>query len=164
MQGSCVDVNSPFKRKCWNNSGGPLVNLLLRDLTPYLTHSMTTAKNVHIPHPCFLKLVNTMAKMLYIYMSEVYVLYWRKQSYIMLLRMNIYKVFSLQSLLDNWRQVNLFVWILEDIVYCVCVGGRTGYIHGIQSSLWEVDRFQVEWGLPYIDIWRHRKIKKIVFD
>ncbi len=29
MQRSCADVNSPYKRKCWTNSGGPLVNSLL---------------------------------------------------------------------------------------------------------------------------------------
>jgi hypothetical protein len=28
-QRSCADVNSPYKRKCWTNSGGPLVNSLL---------------------------------------------------------------------------------------------------------------------------------------
>ncbi len=26
MQRSCADMNSPYKRKCWTNSGGPLVN------------------------------------------------------------------------------------------------------------------------------------------
>ncbi len=29
MQRPCADVNSPCKRKCWTNSGGPLVNSLL---------------------------------------------------------------------------------------------------------------------------------------
>ncbi len=29
MQCSCADVNSLYKRKCWTNSGGPLVNSLL---------------------------------------------------------------------------------------------------------------------------------------
>jgi hypothetical protein len=29
MQRSCADVNSPYKRKCWTNSGGLLVNSLL---------------------------------------------------------------------------------------------------------------------------------------
>ncbi len=29
MQRSCSVVNSPYKRKCWTNSGGPLVNSLL---------------------------------------------------------------------------------------------------------------------------------------
>ncbi len=29
MQRSCADGNSPYKRKCWTNSGGPLVNSLL---------------------------------------------------------------------------------------------------------------------------------------
>jgi hypothetical protein len=29
MQRSCADVNSTYKRKCWTNSGGPLVNSLL---------------------------------------------------------------------------------------------------------------------------------------
>ncbi len=28
MQRSGADVNSPYKRKCWTNSGGPLVNTL----------------------------------------------------------------------------------------------------------------------------------------
>ncbi len=27
-QRSCADVNSPYKRKCWTKSGGPLVTLL----------------------------------------------------------------------------------------------------------------------------------------
>jgi hypothetical protein len=63
--------------------GGPLVNSLLWDLTPYLTYSMTTAKNVHIPPSCFLKLVNTIAKMSDVCTALVY-----KQSLIMLLRMN----------------------------------------------------------------------------
>jgi hypothetical protein len=31
MQSSCADVNSPYKRKCWTNSGGPLVNSLLQN-------------------------------------------------------------------------------------------------------------------------------------
>ncbi len=26
MQRHCADVNSPYKRKCWTNSGGPLTN------------------------------------------------------------------------------------------------------------------------------------------
>ncbi len=35
MQRSCADMNSPYKRKCWANSGGPLVNSLLwGDSTP----------------------------------------------------------------------------------------------------------------------------------
>jgi hypothetical protein len=34
MKRSCVDVYSPFKRKWWTNSGGPLVNSELWDLTP----------------------------------------------------------------------------------------------------------------------------------
>ncbi len=29
MQSSCADVNSPYKRKCWINSGGSLVNSVL---------------------------------------------------------------------------------------------------------------------------------------
>ncbi len=29
MQRPCADVNSPYKRKCWINSGGPLVTSLL---------------------------------------------------------------------------------------------------------------------------------------
>ncbi len=29
MQRHCADVNSPYKRKCWTNSGGPLTNSLL---------------------------------------------------------------------------------------------------------------------------------------
>jgi len=29
VQRSCADMNSPYKRKCWTNSGGPLVNSLL---------------------------------------------------------------------------------------------------------------------------------------
>ena len=33
MQRSCSDVNSPYKRKCWTNSGGPLVNSLLWGLS-----------------------------------------------------------------------------------------------------------------------------------
>ncbi len=32
MQCSCADVNFLYKRKCWTNSGGPLVNSLLWDL------------------------------------------------------------------------------------------------------------------------------------
>ncbi len=35
MQRSCADVNSTYKRKCWTNSGGPLVNLVLWDLGPH---------------------------------------------------------------------------------------------------------------------------------
>ncbi len=31
---SCGDVNSPYKRKCWTNSGGPLVNSLLWNCGP----------------------------------------------------------------------------------------------------------------------------------
>ncbi len=34
MQRSCADVNSSYKRKCWTNSGGPLVNSLLWDPDP----------------------------------------------------------------------------------------------------------------------------------
>jgi hypothetical protein len=29
MQRSCADVSPPYKRKCWTNSGGPVVNSLL---------------------------------------------------------------------------------------------------------------------------------------
>ncbi len=29
MQRSCTDVNSPYKRKCWTNSGGPLVKWVI---------------------------------------------------------------------------------------------------------------------------------------
>jgi hypothetical protein len=33
MQRHCADVNSPYKRKCWTNSGGPLTNSLLWECT-----------------------------------------------------------------------------------------------------------------------------------
>jgi hypothetical protein len=36
MQRSCADVNSLYKRKCWTNSGGPLVNY-----SEIFTHSPT---------------------------------------------------------------------------------------------------------------------------
>jgi hypothetical protein len=39
MQCSCADVNSPYKRKCWTNSGGPLINSLLWDPHPIRIHN-----------------------------------------------------------------------------------------------------------------------------
>ncbi len=36
MQRSCADVNSPYKRKCWTNSGGPLVNSLLKVINTFI--------------------------------------------------------------------------------------------------------------------------------
>ncbi len=37
MQRPCADVNSPYKRKCWTNSGGPLVNSVLWGIYPLVT-------------------------------------------------------------------------------------------------------------------------------
>ncbi len=39
MQRHCADVNSPYIRKCWTNSGGPLTNSLLWGMNPGLSHS-----------------------------------------------------------------------------------------------------------------------------
>ncbi len=35
MQRSCADATSPFKGKCWTNSGGPLVNSLLWEVNSH---------------------------------------------------------------------------------------------------------------------------------
>ncbi len=42
MQRPCADVNSPYKRKCWTNSGGPLINFLrlMSSFSPYRTVSV----------------------------------------------------------------------------------------------------------------------------
>ncbi len=42
MQHPCADVSSPYKRKCWTNSGGPLVNSVL--------WGTGTESNVNDPH------------------------------------------------------------------------------------------------------------------
>ncbi len=36
MQRHCADVSSPYKRKCWTNSGGPITNSLLWGFNPLL--------------------------------------------------------------------------------------------------------------------------------
>ncbi len=55
MQRHCADVSSPYKRKCWTNSGGPLTNSLLWDKYQVPTQSffifIRPAPCRHIPVP-----------------------------------------------------------------------------------------------------------------
>jgi hypothetical protein len=37
MQRSCADVNSPYRRKCWTNSGGPLQYTVKKILSIFLS-------------------------------------------------------------------------------------------------------------------------------
>jgi len=46
MQRHCGDVNSPYKRKCWTNSGGPLTNSLLWGRKT-LTYTSRTIRSSH---------------------------------------------------------------------------------------------------------------------